>query len=104
MTIDWYRNNNNLPKKAHHRLVPSVTKTRGVLTIPNVTSKDVGTYYCEAWANRLAARSHAVNLLLAGKTFECIVNSTFHFNIHMHVFRSTSTTSCDDSPFNIPYY
>ena len=104
MTIDWYRNNNNLPKKAYHRLVTSVTETRSVLTIPNVTSEDVGTYYCEAWANMLAARSHAVNLLLAGKTFECIVNYTYYFNIHMHVFRSTSTTSCDDSPFNIPYY
>ena len=67
LTIDWYRINNDLPNKAFSRLVPSVSETTNILTIPNVTSEDVGTYYCEAWANMLAARSHAVNLFLAGK-------------------------------------
>ena len=72
LTIDWYRNNNNLPKKASSRLTPSVSETTSVLTIPNVTSEDVGTYYCEVWANMLAARSHVVNLFLAGKTLNAI--------------------------------
>ena len=63
----WYRNNrNSIPKKASHTLVPSVNVTTSVLTIPNVTDEDVGTYYCVVWANFIAARSVAANLFLAG--------------------------------------
>ena len=65
--ITWYRYNNLLPNKAFDTLIPSVNETTSVLTIPNVTSEDVGTYYCEAWANDRAVRSMTANLFLAGK-------------------------------------
>ena len=58
LTINWYRNNRDpVPKKAYSTLIPSVNVTTSVLTIPNVTSEDVGTYYCEAWAKLKAAQS-----------------------------------------------
>ena len=67
LTITWYRNNRDpVPMKAHSRLIPLVNVTTGVLSIPNVTSEDVGTYYCVVWANRRAAESLAGNLDLAG--------------------------------------
>ena len=68
--IIWYRSDNALPNKAFVTLIPSVNETTSVLTIPNVISEDVGTYFCEAWANNGGVRSMAVNLFLAGKTFE----------------------------------
>ena len=67
LTITWYVNKRNpVPKKAFSRLIPSVDVTTSILTIPNVTSKDVDTYYCEVQANRKTARSLAANLILAG--------------------------------------
>ena len=68
--ITWYRYNSRLPNKAYNTLIPSVNETTSVLTIPNVTSEDIGTYYFVAWTNDRAVRSMAANLLLAGKTFE----------------------------------
>ena len=50
-------------------VVPSVNETTSILTIPNVTSEDVGTYYCLAWANRIAIQSLNANLFLAGKLY-----------------------------------
>ena len=76
LTIYWYKNNNNLAsKKAYLTLIPSVNETTIILTIPNVTSEDVGTYYCVVWANNMAVISHSANLFLAGKicTSEYIV-------------------------------
>ena len=67
LTITWYRNENSMPKKAYLTLIPSVNETTSILTIPNVTSEDVGTYYCVVWANHMAVRSHSANLFLAGK-------------------------------------
>ena len=68
LTITWYRNNRNLvPSKAYSMVIPSMNETTSILTIPNVTSKDVSTYYCEALANRIAALSLNVHLFLAGK-------------------------------------
>ena len=73
LTITWYRNNgNSVPKKAYLTLIPSVNKTTSILTIPNVTSEDVGAYYCVVWANNMAVRSHSANLLLAGKIYSHI--------------------------------
>ena len=48
-------------------VISSMNETTSILTIPNVTSEDVGTYYCEAWANRMAALSLTAHLFLAGK-------------------------------------
>ena len=41
--------------------------TTSVLTIPNVTSEDVGAYYCVAWIDMIAVQSLAGNVILAGK-------------------------------------
>ena len=68
LTITWYRNNEDpVPSKAYSMVIPSVNETTSILTIPNVTSEDVGTYYCVVWANNMAVRSHSANLFLAGK-------------------------------------
>ena len=67
LTVTWYRNNRNpVPKKAYYILIPSFNVTTSILTIPNVTSEDVGTYYCVVRANRKIAESLAGNLNLAG--------------------------------------
>ena len=67
LTITWYRMNNSLPKKAYSTLILSVNVTTSVLTIPNVTSEDVGAYYCVVWINGIIIPSLAGNLVLAGK-------------------------------------
>ena len=68
LTATWHRNNkNHVPKKAYLTLIPSVNETTSILTIPNVTSEDIGTYCCIVWANSMAVRSHCANLFLAGK-------------------------------------
>ena len=67
LTVTWYRNNRrSVPNKAYSMLMPSVDVTISILTIPNVNSKDVGTYYCVVQANRKTAQSLAANLILAG--------------------------------------
>ena len=67
LTVTWYMNKRNpVPKKAYSRLITSIFMTTSILTIPNVTSEDVGTYYCEVQANRKIAQSLAANLILAG--------------------------------------
>ena len=67
LTITWYRMNNSLPSKAYSTLTPSVNVTTSVLTIPNITSEDVGAYYCVASVNIFTLQSLAENLVLAGK-------------------------------------
>ena len=68
LTVTWYRNNRDpVPSKANSTLIPSVNVTTSVLTIPNVTSKDVGEYYCVAQVNMIILQSLAGNLVLAGK-------------------------------------
>ena len=70
LTVTWYRNNTELvSKKANHTLITSKIMTTSVLTIPDVTSEDVGTYYCVVWANLKAAQSLAANLILAGTMY-----------------------------------
>ena len=66
-TITWYRNKTSMPKKAYLTLIPSVNETTSILTIPNVTSEDVGTYYCVVWANNIGMKSRHAHLSLAGK-------------------------------------
>ena len=68
LTIAWYKNNeNHIPKKAYLTSIPSVNETTSILTIPYVTSEDVGTYYCVVWANNMAVRSYSATLFLSGK-------------------------------------
>ena len=73
LTINWYRNNKTpVPEKAYLTLIPSVNETTSILTIPTVTSEDVGTYYCVVWANDMAVRSRSASLFLAGTVCTCI--------------------------------
>ena len=66
LTVTWFKNNgNSVPEKAHSRLTPSINITTSVLTIPNVTNEDVGTYYCVVRANRRTVQSLSGSLVLA---------------------------------------
>ena len=71
LTITWHRNNSNpVPEKAYSTLIPSINVTTSILTIPNVTSEDVGTYYCVAELRKItvnSVNSLGANLFLAGK-------------------------------------
>ena len=68
--ITWHRHNSLLPNKAFDTLIPSVNETTSVLTIANVTSEDVGAYYCAVLVNGKVVISMAANLFLAGKAFK----------------------------------
>ena len=92
LTVTWYKNNReSVPKKAYSTLIPSAYVTKSVLTIPNVTTEDVGTYYCVVQANRKAAHSLAANLIFAGKRVTII---SFYFILH--ISRLIYTTSGND--------
>ena len=67
LTVTWYRSKGKpVPKKAYSMLMPSTNVTTSILTIRNVKSRDVGTYYCVVKANLKTAQSLAANLILAG--------------------------------------
>ena len=86
LTINWYKNDKSpVPEKAYLTLIPSANETTSILTIPTVTSEDVGIYYCVVWANNMAVRSHSANLFLAGKvcTSEHII---FHMYMYIHMY------------------
>ena len=69
LIVTWYRNNSNpVPEKAYSTLIPSVNVTASILTIPNVTSEDIGIYYCVARVGRRTEESLSANLFLAGKS------------------------------------
>jgi len=46
LTITWHRSNGDLPSKAYSNETITTDITISILTIPNVSSKDVGKYYC----------------------------------------------------------
>ena len=97
LTINWYKNYRTpVPEKAYLTLIPSVNETTSILTIPTVTSEDVGTYYCVVRANNKAVKSLTVNLFLAGKvcTSEYIILS--YICVYTYACRSTFTTSSND--------
>ena len=66
-------------------LMPSVNVTTSILTIPNVTSKDVGTYYCVAEVGRVAVKSLSANLTHAGKIATFVVLSCDIPNIIIYI-------------------
>ena len=45
----------------------SMSETTSTLTIPNVSSEDIGTYYCVVWVSNKATQSRMANLHLGGK-------------------------------------
>ena len=75
LTINWYKYDKTpVPEKAYLTLISSVNETTSILTIPTVTSEDVGTYHCVVWANNMAVRSQRATLFLAGKICICDAN------------------------------
>ena len=90
-TITWYRNNHSLPNKAYSTLTLSVNMTTSILTIPNVTSEDVGEYYCVAQINMIILQSLNGNLVLAGK-----ISVTLYELYIVRVFRPTYTTNSNN--------
>ena len=80
LKIIWQRLNNTLPKKSYRSvLVTSPFETTSILTIPNVTSEDVGTYYCVVWADIQMIQSRMANLFLAGK----VIKKVFYCSSHV---------------------
>ena len=67
LNITWHRHTKPLPQKAYFTIAASVNGTTGTLTIPNVVSDDVGTYYCVVRASNIAVQSKIASLLFAGK-------------------------------------
>ena len=70
LNITWYRRGGSLPTKSESTEVSSPTVTTSTLFIPNVTSDDVGRYYCLVWANRRGTQSYEAMLYFSG---------TFHY-------------------------
>ena len=69
INITWYKNNEaykTIANKSNFTLTSSNNVSTSNLTILNVTMKDNGVYYCEAWANKRATQSRLVNLFFAG--------------------------------------
>ena len=87
LNVIWHRHNKSLPQSAHSTPTASVNEITSTLTIPNVTDKDVGTYYCVVWTSNKATRSRIASLSLARKVDVCNLLQ------YMTLFRFTITTS-----------
>ena len=72
LLVNWIRKDLSvwqtkpLPTKAIISLESTPKVTTSSLVIPNVTSNDVGRYYCVVWGENKASRSHIAKLLLSG--------------------------------------
>ena len=69
LNVFWHRYTKPLPQKAYSTIATSINGTTSTLTIPNVATEDVGTYYCIVWARNKATLSRGANLFLAGKVY-----------------------------------
>ena len=59
-----------------HRIITST------LTIPNVTEKDAGAYYCSVWANNRIVRSKTAHLFYSGMyIWVCVCASKYIINV-----------------------
>ena len=67
LNVIWHRQTKSLPQRAYSTITASVNGTTSTLTIPNVVSEDVGTYYCVVWASSKAVQSRVASLFLAGR-------------------------------------
>ena len=61
-SFEWKRTNSDLPKKSSLSNIGATS----FLTIPDVTSDDVGEYYCVAWSNNKTSQSYAAKLQFSG--------------------------------------
>ena len=72
LSVVWFRKDlvmlevKPLPSKAIISLESLPKVTISTLVIPNVTTNDVGHYYCIVWGKNKASRSNAGKLLLSG--------------------------------------
>ncbi|XP_065904077.1 hemicentin-1-like [Dysidea avara] len=69
LNLIWYKGSEiyeSIPKKSVITVTSSNNVTNSTLTILNVSSKDSGMYYCEAWANKKASQSRSAHLLYSG--------------------------------------
>ena len=80
LSFEWKRLNSDLPEKSFNVMKLSQNSTTSYLFIPNVTSDDVGEYYCDVWANEKASRSHIARLLFSG------VYMYKHVCMHVHTY------------------
>ena len=62
LSFEWKRINSDLPEKSF----TIQSGTTSILSIPNVTSDDVGKYYCVAVTNNGTSESHSAELQLSG--------------------------------------
>ena len=64
--ITWHKTSGLLPTKHVIKETSSSRIITSTLIIPNVTEKDTGKYYCQAWANNLGAQSEQAKLFYSG--------------------------------------
>ena len=62
LEFKWKRINSDLPEKS----LLSRSGITSFLYIPNVTSEDVGEYYCVVWANNQSLQSNTAKLQFSG--------------------------------------
>ena len=66
VSIEWKKENENLPVKSNIFQTTTTQVTNSTLVIPNVTDNDVGRYYCIASSGRKNANSKVATLFFAG--------------------------------------
>ena len=93
LNVIWHRHAKPLPQKAYSTITTSANGTISTLTIPNVSIKDTGRYYCVVWARKKATQSGEAHLFLSGKAYCALCTLAFILQF-MTLLRSTFTTSC----------
>ena len=85
LSVVWFRKDlamlkaKVLPSKAIISLESSWKVTISTLVIPNVTTDDVGSYYCIVWGENKASKSNVAKLLLSGMRF--------HITTYIHMYK-----------------
>lgn len=73
LAIEWIRVNLDLPTKSFHS---TKTTSHGViissLVIPNVTSEDIGSYYCSLRVNGIGVQSNKALLSFSKSSSICV--------------------------------
>ena len=88
LAFEWKRINKNLPEKS----LVSRNGTTSILSIPNVTSEDVGEYYCGVWANDQSSQSNTAELQFSGLSnykysfYLRILTNSIHTYIYIYIY------------------
>ena len=72
-----------LPVRANISLKTSPEFITSTLVIPNVTTNDVGAYYCLVWAENKASRSNAGKLFFSGMCEANLHICTVQLNLNL---------------------